>query len=191
MNLRVLLIDARQTETSRLAATLAACGFQVVAALREPEEILTAASRLEPDAIVVDTEAPRPDTLTLLAELARRQARPMLMLSELGDADLTRAAADAGASAYVVPCPSPETLRSLLQMAIMHFRGQSALQAELGRIRRELEDRRQIDRAKCRLMEHYGLSEHESYERLRRLAMTRGQRLADLARMMLASPGLA
>lgn len=60
-----------------------------------------------------------------------------------------------------------------------------ALRAELSRARQELEDRRQIDTAKCRLMERHGLSEKESYERMRKLAMNRGQRLADLARALL------
>ncbi|MGH8529465.1 MAG: ANTAR domain-containing response regulator [Nevskiales bacterium] len=191
MSLRVLLIDARQAEASVLAAVLTACGFQVIGSLQESDEVLPVVRRLEPDAIIIDADSPRRDTLEGLARLSRRYPRPMIMLSEQGDADLTRTAADAGVSAYVVEGVSSETIRSLVQVAVMHFRGQHVLHAELSKTRQELEDRRQIDRAKCRLMEHYGLNEKAAYERLRSLAMTRGQRLAELARLVLASPGLA
>lgn len=185
MSLRVLLIDARRAEASALADVLRACGFEVLGALPESDEVLPVIHRLAPDAIIIDADSPRRDTLEGLALLSRRYPRPMIMLSEQGDTELTRVAAEAGVSAYVVEGVSTETIRSLVQVAVLHFRGQHVLHAELSKTRQELEDRRHIDKAKCQLMEHYGLSEKESYERMRKLAMNRGQRLADLARMLL------
>ena len=188
--LRVLLIDAREKQASSLAEVLRACGFEVLGSLQEPDEVLPAIQRLAPDAVIIDADSPRRDTLEGLALVSRRYPRPMIMLSEQGDTELTRVAADAGVSAYVVEGVSMETIRSLVQVAVLHFRGQHLLHAELSRTRQELEDRRRIDMAKCQLMERHGLSEKESYERLRKLAMTRGQRLAEVARVLLQeAPG--
>jgi response regulator NasT len=185
MGLRVLLVDARRGDASRLSQVLQQSGFEVVGALQESDDVLMAVNRLEPDAIIIDADSPRRDTLEGLALIGRRNPRPIVMLSEQGDSALVRAASEAGVSAYVVESASPQSVRSLVEVAVLHFRGNSLLQAELNRAQQELEDRQLIDRAKCLLMEREGLSERDSYHHLRRIAMSRGQKMADVARRIL------
>ena len=49
----------------------------------------------------------------------------------------------------------------------------------------EVKDRKLIDRAKGLLMQRQGLSEQEAYDKLRKAAMDRGLKLADVAQRML------
>ncbi len=187
MALRVLLVDARCGDTSRLSLVLLQSGFEVVGSLRESDDILAAVETFEPDAVIIDADSPRRDTLEGLALIGRRYPRPMVLLSERGDSTLVRTAAEAGVSAYVVDGMSPQSVRSLVEVAVLHFHGNSVLQAQLSRTQQVLEERQLIDRAKCMLMEQKGLSERDSYHHLRRLAMNRGQKMADVARLLVSA----
>ena len=51
--------------------------------------------------------------------------------------------------------------------------------------RSQLSDRKAIDRAKGLLMQRQGLSEEEAYARLRKTAMDKGLKLADVAQRIL------
>lgn len=70
--------------------------------------------------------------------------------------------------------PSPEVLRI------------AELEAELARARRQLEDRKLVDRAKGKLMDGYSLREAAAYRTLQLLAMQRRLSLGEVARRVLA-----
>ncbi len=186
MAVRVLIVDTKSERSARLERALRASGFVVLAVVADTSDLNAQVRLLEPDAIIIDSDSPTRDTLEHLVALHRRYPRPMVMFTEQGDSKMTRAAAEAGVSAYVVESASPQQLRSLVEVAILHFQAHHLLQAELEKIRQTLEGRQWVDRAKCLLMEQRGLSEQEAYVHLRRLSMNRGQRISDLARAMLA-----
>ncbi len=60
------------------------------------------------------------------------------------------------------------------------------LRRELAKAQQALRERRLVDRAKCRLMEHQGLSEADAYRRLREQAMARREPMSDTAARLLA-----
>lgn len=184
MSLRVLLVDARQGGASRLSAMLSASGFRVVGVATEADDLIVLVSRLLPDAIIIDTESPRRDTLEGLALVNQRFPRPTVLMSESESPRLAHAALEAGISAYTVEGASPALVRSLVEVTVAHFHGNDRLHAELRRVRQTLEDDRVVGQAKCLLMEHHGLSERESYARLRRIAMERRQRIVDVAQAL-------
>jgi response regulator NasT len=61
------------------------------------------------------------------------------------------------------------------------FEQDIALRQELQKAQTQLSARKRIERAKGILMREQSLSEDEAYQRLRRLAMDRGQTLAGVA----------
>jgi response regulator NasT len=185
MSLRVLLVDARRMGGSRLSSVLEASGFRVVAVVTDGDDMVEAVKRHLPDAILIDADSPRRDTLEGLALLNQRFPRPAVLLSEQDDQRLAHAALEAGVSTYTVSDASPALVRSLVEVSVSHFRAHGRLQAELARMQDSLEESRIVDRAKCLLMERQALSEREAYARLRRLAMDRRQKLADVAQSLL------
>ena len=186
MSLRLVIVDARSEGTARLERALAATGFTVLDVIPESADMHQRVAELAPDAVIIDSESPSRDTLEGLASIGSHFPRPIVMLSGGGGADLVRDAAQLGISAYVVDGVSPALVRSLIEVAMVHFRCQRLLAAELEQTRAAFDERRRIDSAKCALMEREGLSEQHAYQRLRRMAMDRGQRLVDIARIVLA-----
>lgn len=186
MAIRVLIIDARSERTPALEHALADAGFVVLDVVPENGAVHRRVADLEPDAIIIDSESPTRDTLEGLATVSGNYPRPIVMLSEQGGTDLVRDAAQLGISAYVVDGVSTSLVRSLIEVSILHFRCQRLLEAELAQTQNAFAERRCIDSVKCQLMEREGLTEELAYKRLRKLAMDRGQRIADVARGLLA-----
>ena len=69
----------------------------------------------------------------------------------------------------------------VLQVAIARFEQDRALRLQLGDVQNQLVERKWIERAKGILMDDVGLSEEQAFRHLRKLAMDRGQRLAQVA----------
>lgn len=61
---------------------------------------------------------------------------------------------------------------------------------ELAEMRRALEERKVIDRAKGLLMKAKGLDEDAAYALLRKTAMDQGRRVADVAEALVTASGL-
>lgn len=181
MSVRVLIVDARSERSHTLERALVEAGFEVLMITDEYCDLHGLVERLEPDAVLIDTRLPSRDVLEHLGHINRRYPRPMIVFSREADSALTRQAARAGVSAYVVEGLVPSLVRSLIDVAIESFETHRQLKHELNRARETLNQRRTIDRAKTALMERYGVSEAIAYGQLRKLAMDRRTTVFELA----------
>ncbi|MES0874929.1 ANTAR domain-containing response regulator [Sinimarinibacterium thermocellulolyticum] len=182
---RVMLVDDDRGRLVRVQQALADAGHEVVACVGAREDLLLAIVLHAVDVVLIDTEAPSRDTLESLSRVSREQPRPIVLFCDDGDTDTIRRAIRAGVSAYVVDGLVESRLKSLIEVAIAQFEAHQQLRREVDEARARLNDRDDIDRAKAVLMRRAHLSEDQAYERLRRMAMNRKLRLADVARALL------
>ncbi|OZA42678.1 MAG: response regulator, partial [Hydrogenophilales bacterium 17-61-76] len=68
------------------------------------------------------------------------------------------------------------------------FEAHQALHDQLEQTRLELSERKLVDQAKAHLIKQTGASENEVYRQMRKTAMDRGMKLADVARLVLQNP---
>lgn len=188
--MRVLVIDDGAQRSALLCAALARQGNEVVGVLHSAALVHDCVQRLAPDVVIVDSESPTRDTLENLALLSARNPRPVVVFAEDASDDPMQRALKAGVSAYVVAGSNAERVAAVLKVAIARFEQDSALRAELGRAQQQLSARQRIERAKGILMAEAGLDEEAAYQRLRKLAMDRGARLADVAERVIEAHAL-
>jgi response regulator NasT len=112
------------------------------------------------------------------------------MFVDRSDEQLTRAAIEAGVSAYVVDGLRPERIKPVLDAAIARFHMFQRMRAELAATKAALEERKIIDRAKAILMKARGIDEEAAYALLRKTAMDQGKRVADIAQQLVLAAGL-
>ena len=179
--LRVLLIDDGAHRVGLIRDELARQGHQVVGVVDSALAIHDCVVRLQPDVVIVDSDSPSRDTLEHLAAASASHPKPVVVFSEDAAHEPMRQALRAGVSAYVIAGLQPQRLTPVLQVAIARFEQERALRDELDAARTQLSDRKRIERAKGILMQQTGLSEDEAHARLRKLAMDRGERLAQVA----------
>ena len=185
--LRVLLIDDGAHRVSLIHDELSRLGHLVVGVLDSALLIHDCVLRLQPDVVIVDSESPTRDTLEHLATVSATSPRPVVVFSEDASAAPMQQALKSGVSAYVIAGLQPQRLLPVLQVAIARFEQDRELRGQLELAQSALSERKLVERAKGVLMEEIGLSETQAYAHLRKLAMDRGQRLAQVAeRVVLA-----
>lgn len=182
-----------QAERSRsLRIGLLENGFNLVAVLPSDAFLQERLTQLQADLIILDAESEARDTLEHVVMATRDARRPIVMFTNDADSSNARAAVAAGVSAYIVAGLSPQRIRPILDVALARFEQEQALRAELADAKTEVQDlstelknRRTIERAKGLLMQRQGLSEPVAYEKLRKTAMGKGLKVAEVAQRML------
>jgi len=175
-----------QAERSRLLRIgLLEAGYNLVATLPADPFLTERLAQLHADMIIVDAESDARDSLEHVVMATRDERRPIVMFTSDEDTSHIPQAVAAGVTAYIVDGLAPERIRPILAVAIARFRHQEALLAELANARGELQERKLIDRAKSLLMHRQGLSEAEAYARLRKAAMNKGVKLANISQQMI------
>lgn len=143
-----------------------------------------------PDIVLIDVDNPSRDTLEELTLASGPLERPVAMFVSAEGGGLAKAAIEAGVSAYVVDGLKPERIRPVLDAAIARFNVFRHMRNELDATKRALEERKMIDRAKGLLMKAKGIGEEEAYALLRKTAMDRGRKVAEVAEALVTAAGL-
>jgi response regulator NasT len=136
------------------------------------------------DVVLIDLASPSRDALEQIAAASGPLDRPVAMFVDRSDSAMTRAAIEAGVSAYVVDGLRRDRIKPIVEMAISRFHAVARLRAELAATKEALAERKVIDRAKGLLMKARGLSEDEAYALLRKTAMEKGRKLSEIARAL-------
>ncbi|KIT15050.1 putative transcriptional regulatory protein pdtaR [Jannaschia aquimarina] len=143
-----------------------------------------------PDIVIVDITSPTRDMLEELTLATSPLDRPVAMFVDKSDDNLTKAAIEAGVSAYVVDNLRPERLTPVISAAITRFNMFRRMRDELTETKRALEERKLIDRAKGILMKARGIGEDEAYAILRRTAMDKGKKISEVAAALVTAADL-
>ena len=175
-----------QAERSRqLRIGLLENGYNIIAVIPTDTFLRERNAQLQPDMIIVDAESAARDALEHVVMATRDERRPIVMFTNDDDTSNVKAAVAAGVSAYIVAGLAAERIRPILDVAMARFQHEQALRRELADANSDLQERKVIDRAKGLIMQRQGLSEKDAYDKLRKTAMDRGLRLADVAQRIL------
>jgi two-component system, response regulator / RNA-binding antiterminator len=192
--MRILVVDESDERAALLGEALSAAGHEVVASLSSPLELLRAVDALHPDVIVIDTESPTRDVLEHVVIVSQSSPRPIVMFASDAGGAAIRDAVQAGVSAYVVDGLDASRVNSIVEVACARFeeyqREFQRLKIELAEANLKLSERKLVERAKGLLMQSRGVSEDEAYHALRKLAMSKKQRLGDVAQQVIDTAGL-
>ncbi len=188
--LRVLVVDDGARRATLIRDELTKLGHLVVGVVESALTLHDCVLRLQPDVVIVDAESPSRDTLENLAVVSNTSPRPVVVFSEDASQGPMQAALKAGVSAYVIAGLQPERLWPVMQVALARFEQDRQLRDQLGQAQLQLSDRKLIDRAKGILMDDVGLSEEQAFKHLQKLAMDRGQRMADVAQRVVDARSL-
>jgi response regulator NasT len=187
--LSILVVTDPEQEPSvdaqAIAQALAAAGSLVLGVRAGDATLPEAIEQLQPDVVVVRSDASVRDVLEHIAVATQHARRPIALFTDSEDRPTMRQALGAGVSAYVVKGANRERVQSVIDVAVERFAAEEALRQELASTKTELADRKLIDRAKRLLMRKKQMAEPDAHRFLQHLAMTRGIRLRDAAERVL------
>jgi response regulator NasT len=182
--LNVLLVEVDITDTL-LENTLTTIGFDVLKTQYSPL-FLTLARESRPDVIIFNIDTPSEHLINDLHALNLQFPLPVVIFSSDSSSDTINKIMKAEVSALIVDGLTGHRVNNVIQVAVARFKQQQVLKEALEEARSQLEDRKQIDRAKAILIKTQNFSEHEAYHTLRKLAMDRNITLGEMARNVIA-----
>lgn len=188
--LTILIVEPDKTRADAIIDSLSATGDHHIRVLSESTGLARSVAELNPDLVLVDVANPSRDAIDALTLASSPLERPVAMFVDRSDDGLTKAAIEAGVSAYVVDGMHPDRIKPVLDAAIARFHMFSRMRSELAATKRALEERKIIDRAKGILMRARNMSEDEAYALIRKTAMGQNKKIADVAQALVTASEL-
>lgn len=188
--MRIVVIDQQSERADLIKSALGEAGFPDVVVVAETDRLLERLGELDPDAVLIDLEAPSRDMLEQMFEISRQVKRPVAMFVDDSDASSIAAAVEAGVGAYVVNGLAKARIKPVMDLAISRYNTFSRLQTELDAAKAALAERKLIDRAKGILMKMKGIEEEQAYKLLRNTAMNQNRRIVEIAESIVTAAEL-
>jgi two-component system, response regulator PdtaR len=187
--IRILVAEDDENARSLLVDLLRELGHDVVAEVGTGEQAIARAREARPDVVLLDVHMPGRSGIEAAETIAHEVDAAAVVLFT-GDNTLTLSDRDAAATSAIAFLPKPAPPRvidSTVRLAAQRARDLVAARRDATDARRELENRKVIERAKGILMRRTGASEQEAYRILQRSSQDRQEPMVDIARAVLTS----
>ncbi len=188
--LRILIVEPDRDRALSIVDSLKETGDNEVHVIGDLSGLARRVSDYNPDVVIIDLTHPSRDVIEELTLATGPMERPVAIFADASEASLTKAAIEAGVSAYVVDDIRPERIRPVVEAAVARFHMFRRMREELAETKRALEERKVLDRAKGLLMKSRGISEDEAYSLLRKTAMDKGRKITEIATALVTASDL-
>ncbi len=188
--LSIIVVEKDRDRALLIVDGLAELGDHDIQVIAEETGLARRVAERNPDLVLIDLANPSRDVLEDLSIASGAMDRPVAMFVDRSDASLTRAAIEAGVSAYVVDGLRADRIKPILDAAIARFHVFQRMRVELAATKTALEERKVIDRAKGMVMRAKGIGEEQAYALIRKAAMDQGKRIADVAAALVTAADL-
>ncbi len=185
--LRVTAADPDPGVRALYADFLPLLGHETVGVAANAEQLIRECLRTDPELVVASAELPDLDVFEVIAQVNRRAPTPFLLVSARDNPGLVERASACPVYGFLVKPLKTTDLGPAVALARLLFERVQALGQEAAELRQALEDRKLIERAKGVVSRRLGLNEEDGFRRLRELASERQQKLAEVARWVLAA----
>lgn len=187
MSFRILIADDEPIIRRDLRELLQGIGHTVVAEAGNGVQALELVARHRPDVVIVDIKMPALDGIAVAKEISAEY--PVIVLTAYSSPDLVLPARDAGVMAYLTKPFREKDIGPALELAVTHFLRESRLSERVAVLKRQLETRRLVDRAKGLIMDREGVSEAQAFRSLQKLSMDRNVPLHEVAEAIIRAHG--
>ena len=158
-HLSIIVVEGDRALT--IVDGLAGLGDHKITVIAEETGLARRIADLQPDLVLIDLASPSRDVLEDLALASGPLEHPVAMFVDRSDTGMTRAAIEAGVSAYVVDGLGPDRIKPILDAAIARFHMMQRIRRELETAKAALEERKVLDRAKGLVMRAKSISEDQ------------------------------
>ena len=188
-SIRVLVAEDDENARVLLVDLLRELGHEVVAEVGTGEQAIASARAIRPDVVLLDIHMPGQSGIEA-AEAITNEVDTVGVVLLTGDSSYSLTDHDVVATSAIAflakPAP-PRVIDSTVRLAARRARELVKARQDATNARRELENRKIVERAKGILMRRTGSSEQEAYRILQRTSQDRGEPMVDIARAVIAS----
>ena len=184
---KAVIIDDSLQSRATLKTALMRLGFEVEGEGASGQEAIRLAQELKPDVLFLAVGLPEIDGVSAADQILEVHPLPVIILSSHRDPDVIQRAIEAGIMAYLVKPLREEELLPVTELAISRFEEFMALRKENEDLKRTLEGRKLIERAKGVLMDREKISEQQAFALIQKASMNTRQPMVEIAQAILLS----
>lgn len=184
-SLRVVVADDEALIRRYFQEVMHDLGHEVVAIAKDGRELVEQCLALQPDLVISDIKMPDMDGIAAAIEISASITVPIILVSAYHDPDLIERARASRIMAYLVKPIERADLETAIAIAMRRFEEIESSQKEAADLRKALEERKLIEKAKGVLMKRARLSEEEAFRRMQKSACDTNRKLAEVARSVL------
>lgn len=183
----LIIVTDSLNSTQPLLQVANELGHRILKYIGSDDEVAEYVESMNPDVLIFICNEIDRTALREMRSVGEKQPTPILVFTRDTNEKSIDAAIKAGASSYVVDCDDPTRLGSLLDVAKARFEEQQYLKVELQQTKKALDERKNIEKAKGIIMKTKNLSEDQSYNAMRKLAMSRNKRISEIAEQIITA----
>lgn len=183
---RIVVADPDIVFRKKMKEILQHFGYLVVGEVGDGRSALKVIFQNEPDLVIMDSRLPGANSLEVARIIEEHRVAPVILLSaphEIEVLDETRAS---WILAYLVKPVCEAILIPSIEVVIANYRKIIKLEQENKKLRKTLETRRLIEKAKGIVMKEKGFSEGDAYRYLQRLSMNRCVPMVKIAKEVIS-----
>ena len=190
---RVLVIDDHEPSRTNLVRVLAESGFEVAGEGASGAGALELSLATNPEVVLMAVGLADLDGIRAARRIMQTHPLPVILLTSHFDAVTIERAKRTGIMGYLVKPLRSSELAPAIELAIAHFEEFIALRKENQDLKKTLEARKVIERAKGILMANQGLSEADAFALIKRKRKSMDMRkpMAEIAQALVLSDELA
>lgn len=187
----VVIIDDHAPSRAVVAEAVTAQGGLVLGNGSRAEDAPRLVETHRPDVLVCAVGLPDGDGIEAARRVTSLSACPVVLLTSHTDPAVSGRAIAAGVLGFLVKPLRAEELGPALDLAVSRFRELLAIRRENESLKKTIEERKLIERAKGILMKRLGLSEPEAFRKIQKTAMDTRKPMAEVAEALLLSEEMA
>ncbi len=184
--MRLLVADDEDAVRNAIVRMSESLGHQVVAQASDGREAVAMVEEAKPDLVLLDIRMPELSGLEAARSILDIRPVPIVIVTGHTDQSLIDDAAELGVFSYLVKPLTRERLAAAIATALARFKDAESLRGEVGDLKDSLDARKLVERAKGIIMRDMDVSEQEAYRWLQRTSSRSNQKLAEVARRIVA-----
>ncbi|WP_082693141.1 ANTAR domain-containing response regulator [Bacillus sp. FJAT-29814] len=187
MTYRIMIVDDDPITRMDLREMLKEEGYQVIKECKNGEEAVKHSVALEPDLIIMDVKMPILNGIKAAKIIRQKSNAAILLLTAYSQRELIEDAKESGVIAYLVKPVTEADLIPAIEIALSQKKQFECLSRDLQTLKQKLTERRQVEKAKGKLMNAMMLSEEAAYRKIREYSMKNRMSLGMVAELILMS----
>lgn len=145
--------------------------YEIVAEAGNGEKALELVDKFRPDLVIMDIKMPKLNGLKASKIISKKYDIPILILTAYSHCEYVEEAKQTNIVGYIVKPISEAQLLPAVEIALSQSNSLNQLRIEVDNTKKQMNNRKLVEKAKGLLMEQLNLSEEAAYQKLRRKSM--------------------
>lgn len=182
MKKRILIAEDESIIRMDIKLMLQDQGYEVVGEAGDGDKVIELAFLHKPDLILMDIKMPKINGLQASKIIANQLDLPILIITAYSQKEFVEKAQQDNIVGYLVKPISEANLLPAVEIALHQSEKAKRLKQEIYNAKQEVEKRKLVERAKGLLMQAEGITESESFKRIRESSMSMQMTMESIAK---------